>query len=935
MYDQALLRGKKAPAIQGVSSVETALARLLHGSGLTYQKRGSTYLVVGDKARNTAKPKPDTKPAGKASSAATAQPLAEAAPALADEIVVVGERAVDQSNIARKYEMDEIYDSVNVDDVGQLPDFNIPEAMRRIAGVSAIYDEDEGQFMTARGLPVSYNLTTFDGMVMSTIGGYGDGSRNINMQAIPSTALKRLEVYKSHMSDQDLGWVGAHFNTDTRSAFDARGLYLVARAKLNYFTANDTPTAVPVGDANSADTLGYQADLTVSDHFGSDDQFGFVLGGSYYYKNRHQYKTQYNTLGYLGADEDGDGVGDTVVPREIRAYAYTNAVERAGVVAKLEWKPDPMTYLAWTGALYTMNESENRFMHGIRGISESNMKVTDATSGTFAKGYGEIQAAYFPNNRRQISSKLHGDHTWSNDGKLSMDLGYSQHRLKDDAFPDVSIRTATNIAGTYDTSDTFWRLIPNEASTTAWYSSPSYVNVTSNDIRSRHSEERVIDFKADYDWHTQGELGLGFKTGIKITDLYRTRDDGRIRGVRGTNTGISDYDFTYLSDFEISGRDGQPMLLLDFQRWQEVMSQTEDVNSSYEYDRQDDSAYGETIKAVYAMGTYATDRMKLAAGLRYEDVDVRGWYNAVEEASPHDLYSRQDIKGGYRALSPSVSFRYALADDLRLKLAFSQTLGRPNPEQVAKSGESVSFNADDELTSATRGNPDLKPRRSSNLDGALEYYFSGRKNLIMVGAFYKYIQDEIVTRTSVMDLVYDGVLYEDVRVKQPQNAENARVWGAEAQIVLSDLSFLPKPFDRLGFNANALLTRARMKYSDNLELAFLPYQSKFVANVAVSYEWTNRLETRVAYNFLGGYQDGVSLNSDETAVNLKSQTRWTDWQTIDAKLQYKVTDKLRVELEAKNLTNANRRKMQGPGFQYIYEENEFGRSFFLGATYRF
>ncbi|TNE45944.1 MAG: TonB-dependent receptor [Sphingomonadales bacterium] len=932
LYDQALLRGKNAPAIRGAASVEAALIRLLRGSGLTYRKQGRTFLVVGGKAVAGAKP---VRTSAHAAVTAAVAPVADDAAGHRPDIIVTGERAVDQSNIARKYEKDEIYDSVNVDDAGQLPDFNIPEAMRRIAGVSAIYDEDEGQFMTARGLPVSYNLTTFDDMVVATIGGYGDGSRNINMQAIPSTALKRLEVYKSHMSDQDLGWVGAHFNTDTRSAFDAKGLYLIARGKLNYFTANDTPTAVPVGSHNSDNTLGYQTDLTMSNHFGSDDQFGFVLGASYYYKNRHQYKTQYNNLAYLGEDADGDGVGDIVAPRELRAYAYTNAIKRVGVVAKLEWKPDPMSYLAWTGALYTMNESENRFMHGIRGISESNMTVTDATSGTFKKGYGEIQAAYFPNNRRQISSKLHGDHRFDNDGTLSFDLGYSQHRLKDNAFPDVSIRTLTNISGTYDTSGTFWRLVPDAASNAAWYSAPSYVNVTSNDIRSRHSEERVIDFKADYDWHTRGEPGLGFKTGIKITDLYRTRDDGRIRGMRGTDTGITDYDFAYLSDFEIDGRTGQPLLMLDYQRWQQVMGRVEDVNSSYEYDRKDDSAYGETIKAGYAMVTYSSDRFKLAAGLRYEDVNVRGWYNAVTEASPHDLYSRQNIKGGYNSLNPSVSLRYAPVDNLRVKLAFSQTLGRPNPDQVAKSGESVSFDANDELTSATRGNPDLKPRRSSNFDATLEYYFSGRKNLIMLGGFYKDIQDEIVTRTSMMDIVYDGILYENVRVKQPQNAENAKVWGAEAQIVLSDLSFLPRPLDRLGFNANALITGAQMQYNDGLKLDFLPYQSKFVANVAVSYDWTNRLETRVAYNFLGGYQDGVSLNSDETATNIKSQTRWTNWETIDAKLQYKVTDKLRLELEAKNLTNANRRKMQGPGFRYIYEENEFGRSFFLGASYRF
>ena len=40
LVDQNLVRGKKARPIKSVSSVEAALAQLLHGTDLTYQKRG-------------------------------------------------------------------------------------------------------------------------------------------------------------------------------------------------------------------------------------------------------------------------------------------------------------------------------------------------------------------------------------------------------------------------------------------------------------------------------------------------------------------------------------------------------------------------------------------------------------------------------------------------------------------------------------------------------------------------------------------------------------------------------------------------------------------------------------------------------------------------------------------------------------------------------
>ncbi|WP_255326604.1 TonB-dependent receptor [Sphingobium sp. EM0848] len=46
LADPALLRGKRAPAVGSASSAEAALIQLLQRSGLTYEKRGGTFLIV-------------------------------------------------------------------------------------------------------------------------------------------------------------------------------------------------------------------------------------------------------------------------------------------------------------------------------------------------------------------------------------------------------------------------------------------------------------------------------------------------------------------------------------------------------------------------------------------------------------------------------------------------------------------------------------------------------------------------------------------------------------------------------------------------------------------------------------------------------------------------------------------------------------------------
>ena len=46
MADAALTQGKSAPRYVATSNVESALATLLRGTGLTYRRRGDLYVVV-------------------------------------------------------------------------------------------------------------------------------------------------------------------------------------------------------------------------------------------------------------------------------------------------------------------------------------------------------------------------------------------------------------------------------------------------------------------------------------------------------------------------------------------------------------------------------------------------------------------------------------------------------------------------------------------------------------------------------------------------------------------------------------------------------------------------------------------------------------------------------------------------------------------------
>ncbi|MEW6018827.1 MAG: TonB-dependent receptor plug domain-containing protein, partial [Pseudomonadota bacterium] len=84
-----------------------------------------------------------------------------AAPAAAQEasevseLVVVGYRAQSAQAVAEKREDVRVAEYLSADDIGAQPDYNIADALRRLPGVQTQFDEDEGRYVSIRGLDPS------------------------------------------------------------------------------------------------------------------------------------------------------------------------------------------------------------------------------------------------------------------------------------------------------------------------------------------------------------------------------------------------------------------------------------------------------------------------------------------------------------------------------------------------------------------------------------------------------------------------------------------------------------------------------------------------------------------------------------------------------------------------------------------------------------
>src|SRR3546814_1595693 len=83
--------------------------------------------------------------------------------ALPISILVIGQQASLGSSISRQRAADGVETVLTRDAIGQFPDQNVAEALRRAPGVNILNDQGEGRFVSVRGLDPNLNAASING----------------------------------------------------------------------------------------------------------------------------------------------------------------------------------------------------------------------------------------------------------------------------------------------------------------------------------------------------------------------------------------------------------------------------------------------------------------------------------------------------------------------------------------------------------------------------------------------------------------------------------------------------------------------------------------------------------------------------------------------------------------------------------------------------
>lgn len=823
-------------------------------------------------------------------------------------IIVVGQVANQASALSRQRAADGVESVLTSDAIGQFPDQNVAESLRRLPGVNIMNDQGEGRFVSVRGLDPELNAASVNG---ARLPAPESDVRSVALDVVPSELIESIEVKKSLTPDMDADTIGASIEINTTSAFDRKKDLYSVKLEGSYNDYADTVT--PKGSVDFATRL--------SDNFG-------ISGGFSYYKR--QFETDnIETGGWKTAE---NGVVYTDEP-EYRDYDVTR--KRIGATLNMDWRPSDTTKLYARGIYNQFDDHEYR--RRLAFVFDEEPASGDADSANFTDEDGRIEVRRDLKDRferQRIKSLVLGGTTETGPWKLTYSGSWSESTEKEKGSIDP-IRWRARFDG--DGVDVGFNYSDPRV--------PTFEVTSGNDLFTDPSEygfnrveQTALSDSRDREYALKGDISRAFamdggtftvqagmkarfrKKSYNFNMNYYGDGDLSLTDVLGDSTyrliGIdpvpgkgqaTDYFYNNIGEFEL-----------------------DPIASAYESATADYSAK-EDILATYMMGRWDSATVRLIGGVRMEQTRnvLRG------SRTEYLLDEEEEITGvsvtpnvftkNYTNWLPSLTARFEPSQGLVFRAAGYKSLVRPKLSQMAPR-----FYVDED-GGATFGNPDLKPFLAWNLDASAEWYFSSN-GALTAGVFWKSIKDYSVTLHDFDGGVYQGIPYNEATIYQ--NGDTAKVKGVELSFS-QVLNFLPAPLDGFLVNLNYTYTDASGKitsYDDDdnayLRGISLPNASKHTLNAVLGYE-KGPISFRAAGTYRSKYLDEIGDAADSD--------RYVDNHfQLDLSAKYKILPGVRLFADWVNVNNAKYfayQNFEGRKRLLQYEEYNWTAKFGISASF--
>lgn len=903
-----------------------------------------------------------------------------------EEVVVTGVRASLSKAIDIKRNKFQIVDSIVAEDIGKFPDNNVVEALQRVSGVQ-VTDRGAGEVnaVSIRGL--TDVTTTVNGRQIFTSSG-----RSVAMADVPASLLRGVNVYKTRSASQLESGIAGQVDILTQRPFDfddskvvlaGRGIYQeqadstdpnlsglfsnrwetsagefgalvsLSYAETNYRDQNVAPGAVipfATGDA-PANLSPYQPIRSVYTATGAEP---WSVDPAYW-------GVQNWTPGLEAGLSNAPGSTVVVGGEEAEYILSRDAIfqnnltgkrERPAANISLQWAPNETSEYLFE-AFYNgyRNESFNSLNFSYVDYwgdasalpNGGEFEIFDGTNVVKAR---EVIAPYGFTSGDLAESKtdsyvyaLGGKWDITDNFRLESEVYYQNSEYETSFIAMQAYRIAYGVGVDFNAGGGMPEWV--------YYDNPNTADVDESDLTdaSQWTTSNFYDNGASSEgdaltFDLDGELDLdmnGFTTvrfGLRH-DVRGASESGRdqtayyeipLDSIEGLATSTSGF-FDSRADIPTAWASVDGYYLstnADEIRALYGLS-AESLRKTFEVEEATTSAYAEADFETEVAGKVVDGQF----GLRYVTADTDMDFYDFDEAT--NTPSQSSASASTSKLLPSLATRLHITDDLIARFAYTETLRRPNFNQLNSFTYYQAGVTDTQLGSASSGNPNLQPVESKNYDLSLEWYFSDA-SAVYATLFRRDIDGFVHDSARVVE--YQGDTYV---LTQPDNTSNGILEGVELGLTYFPEN-LPEILDGFGIQASYTALDSQQDipvYDDKgnkTGMTDTPMFGVSDSSYSVVFAYDRELfDMRLSYvwrdDFLYSYESRSFANP--LGVYHDAET------SVDFQASYDVSDNLVVTFDATNLTDEEYQTYYENESIYNLNTAIYSRTFALGARYSF
>ena len=834
------------------------------------------------------------------------------------------------STLTRSLQHKKLADStveiISTDDLGQLPDVTITDALARLPGIAADRDRGNASQISIRGMGPRLNLATMNGREIVS----GEPSRSVRYEQFPAELITSVEVFKSPLASNIEGGISGLVDMKFVKPLDRDERAVNVSGHIMDYPLAD--------DIEAADSREYRANFSYIEPL--SDSLGFAFGIAYQDQPSLQKDVtswEYNNDASAQGDVDGNGITESV-PWGGQIATKGGENERVGAMTVLQWLPTDTLEVKYD-LFYSKFEIEERedqlWFDGWGnwgGLNNWNIANASNPPQIITKDDGSEQIV--AGGMLWGGSHTANNSTWFQENELissGLNIEWLGDRWKVNA--DFGFSEASITSRWVNMQSWFW--IPeadSEGMNYSWDTTGEKLAIdTAYDIgnvddyglssmqvdNDRELKDEMFTAKVDLSREVEWGLVEDVSFGIRFSD--REKDNDVVswdQSVTDTSAAVDAHTYSLGSAYDVPA-------IYSIRNWGEVANTAfGGIDNRSDHTKENGDYLNswnveESSFAAYVMfdliGTLAGVDYTGNVGVRYVTTDSTssGYQTTIDGG-----LSPLSVDHSYSEVLPSLNLRFSVTEASQIRVGLARTMARA-PLIEMRTG--YSFSTDGTVNTASGGNPELDPFIANQLDLGYEYFFADDAALTL-SLFYKDLQSHIGTQTEVVN--FDGV---DYQFSRPVNGEGGSIRGFEVMYQQA-FSMLSAPFDGLGIYTNYSYTDSNVnEFEPEATPLSLGGLSEKVGSLTLWY-YKKGVDAKISYNYrsaytsVGSWDPGAIFTIDDEA-------------TLDASISYEFTSNFKVMLQGQNLTNEASQSYFDNDVSRPRQYAEWGRRYLLGFQY--